>query len=96
MKFKLYFLSFLGFILFNQILTIKSSSELNTNSIIKIFCIENVKSEIRKANLIYTESFGNKVCDCYLKNINNNIEHEKSIFKCKEDANKQLDSQLKE
>ena len=66
------------------------------SSIIKIFCIENVKSEIRKANLIYTESFGNKVCDCYLKNIKNNIEHEKSIFKCKEDANKQLDSNLKE
>ena len=96
MKFKSYFLSFLGFIFLNQILTIKSSPELNTNSIIKIFCIENVKSEIRKANLIYTESFGNKVCDCYLKNINNNIEHEKSIFKCKEDANKQLDSHLKE
>ena len=66
------------------------------SSIIKIFCIENVKSEIRKANLAYTESFGNKVCDCYLKNINNNIEHEKSILKCKEDASKQLDSHLKE
>ena len=90
MKFKLYFLSFLGFILFNQILTIKSSSELNINSIIKIFCIENVKSEIRKANLIYTESFGNKVCDCYLKNITNNIAHEKAIFKCKEDVQKNL------
>ena len=96
MKFKLYFLYFLGFILFNQILTIKSSPELNTNSIIKIFCIENVKSEIKKANLIYTESFGNKVCDCYLKNINNNIEHEKSIFKCKKDAKKQLDLHIKE
>ena len=96
MKLKSYFLSFLGFIFFDQILTIKSSAELNTNSIIKIFCIENVKSEIRKANLIYTESFGNKVCDCYLNNINNNIEHEKSIFKCKEDANKKLDSHLKE
>ncbi len=96
MKFISYFLSFLGFIFFNQILTIKSSQELNTNSIIKLFCIENVKSEIRKANLIYTENFGNKVCDCYLKNINNNMEHEKSIFKCKEDANKQFDSLLKE
>ena len=96
MKFKSYFLSFLGLIFFNQILTIKSSPELNTNSIIKIFCIENVKSEIRKANLIYTESFGNKVCDCYIKNIYNNIEHNKSIFKCKEYANKQLDSHFKE
>ena len=96
MKFKSYFLSFLGFIFFNQILTIKSSPELNTNSIIKIFCIENVKSEIRKANLIYKESFGNEVCDCYLKNINSNIEHEKAIFKCKKDINKKLDSSVKE
>ena len=96
MKFKSYCLFFFGIIFFNQVLTIKSSPELNTNSIIKIFCIENVKSEIRKANLIYTDSFGNKVCDCYLNNIKNNIEHEKSIFKCKEDANKQLDSHFKE
>ena len=96
MKFKLYFLTFLGFIFFNQISIIKSSTEFNANSIIKMFCLENVKAEIIKANLTYKESFGNEVCDCYLKNINNNIEHEKSIFKCKEDANKQLDSQLKE
>jgi len=96
MKFKLYFLSLLGFIFFYQILTIKSSSEFNINSIIKIFCLENVKSEIKKANLIYKESFGNKVCDCYLKNIKNNIENEKSILNCKKDANKQLDSYLKE
>ena len=96
MKFNLYFFSLLGFIFINQIFTIKSSPKLNTNSIIKIFCIENVKSEIKKANLIYQESFGNKVCDCYLENLSKNIEHEKSIFKCKEDANKQLDSHLKE
>ena len=95
MKFKLYFLSFLGFIFFYQISIIKSSTEFNTNSIIKIFCIENVKSKMIKANLTYQESFGNKVCDCYLKNINNNIEHEKAIFKCKNDVNKKLDSYLK-
>jgi len=96
MKFKLYFLSLLGIILFYQISILKSSSEFNTNSIIKIFCIENVKSEMKKANLIYEENFGNNVCDCYLKNIKNNIEHEKSILQCKEDANKQLNSHLKE
>jgi len=96
MKFKLYFLFFLGFIFLNEISTIKSSPEFNINSIIKTFCIENVKSELKKANLIYEESFGNKICDCYLKNINNNIEHEKAIFKCKEDVNKKIDSYLKE
>ena len=94
MKFKLYFLFFLGFIFFYQISIIKSSPEFNINSIIKTFCIENVKSEITKANLIYQESFGNEVCDCYLKNINNNIEHEKAIFKCKNNVSKKLHSYL--
>ena len=96
MKFKFYFLYILIFFFFNQILITKSSPELNMNSIIKMFCIENVKSEIIKANIIYTDKFGNDVCDCYLKNINNNIEHEKSIFICKEEANKKLDLYLKE
>ena len=95
MKFKLYFLTFLGFIFFNQISIIKSSPEFNANSIIKIFCIESVKSEMMRANLIYQDSFGDEVCDCYLKNININIEHEKAILKCKNDANKKLDSYLK-
>ena len=96
MKSKLYFLYFLGFILLNLISTIKSPAEFNINPIIKTFCIENVKSEFKKANLIYEESFGNKICDCYLKNINNNIEHEKAIIKCKQDVNKKIDTYLKE
>ena len=91
MKFKLYFLIFFGFISFYQTSIIKSSPKFNANSIIKIFCIENVKKEMTKANLIYKDSFGDEVCDCYLKNINNNIEHEKAIFKCKNDVNKKLD-----
>ena len=90
MKFKLYFLSFLGFLYFNQIFLTKSSADIGINSIIKIFCMENVKSEMINANRVYTKSFGNKVCNCYLKNIEQNIEHEKSILKCKEEINKNL------
>ena len=93
MNFKL---SFLGFILFYQISIIKSSPEFNINSIIKKFCMENVKAETIKANLKYKESFGNDVCDCYLENINKNIEHEKAILKCKNDINKKLDLYLKD
>ena len=96
MNLKLYFLYFLGIFYFNQIVIIKSSAELNTNAIIKIFCLESVKSEMMKANHKYTESFGNNVCDCYLKNINSNIGHERSISKCKEDINKKINSNLKE
>ena len=75
---------------------IKSSAELNTNSIIKIFCLETVKSEMIKAKNNYSEILGNEVCDCYLKNINSNIDHENAIIKCKQDINKKLNLSLKE
>ena len=96
MKFKNYILCFLGIFYFNEIFLIKISAEINTNSIIKIFCLENVKSEMIKANLRYTESLGNNVCDCYLKNINKNISHERSILKCKSEVNEKSKSYLKE
>ena len=58
-------------------------SELKTNSIIKIFCKESVKSEYKKNNFAYEENIGEDVCNCYLKNISKNISHKESISKCK-------------
>ena len=58
-------------------------SELKTNSIIKIFCKESVKSEFKKNNFAYEESIGEDVCNCYLKNISKNVSHKESISKCK-------------
>ena len=58
-------------------------TEINNNSIIKIFCKESVKSEFKKNNLEYKASIGEDVCNCYLKNISKNISHKKSISKCK-------------
>ena len=58
-------------------------SETKTNSIIKIFCKESVKSEYKKNNFEYEESIGEDVCNCYLKNISKNISHKESISRCK-------------
>ena len=58
-------------------------SEINKISIIKIFCKESVKSEFKKNNFEYEESIGESICNCYLKNISNNISHKESISKCK-------------
>ena len=58
-------------------------SNIKTNSIIKIFCKERVKSEYKKNNFAYEESIGEDVCNCYLKNISNNISHKESIIKCR-------------
>ena len=58
-------------------------SEIKTNSIIKIFCKESVKSEFKKNNFEYEESIGEDVCNCYLMNVSKNISHKESISKCK-------------
>ena len=58
-------------------------SEIKTNSIIKIFCKESVKSEFKKNNFAYEESIGEDICNCYLKNISKNVGHKESISKCK-------------
>ena len=58
-------------------------SEIKTNSIIKIFCKESVKSEFKRNNFAYEENIGEDVCNCYLKNISKNISHKESISKCK-------------
>ena len=58
-------------------------SNIKTNSIIKIFCKESVKSEYKKNNFAYEESIGEDVCNCYLKNISKNVGHKESISICK-------------
>ena len=58
-------------------------SEIKTNSIIKIFCKESVKSEFKKNNFEYKDSIVEDVCNCYLKNISKDISHKESISKCK-------------
>ena len=61
----------------------RSYADMNTNSIIKMFCLENFKSEMRKAKLEYKDELGEEICNCYIKNLTNNKSHEKSISDCK-------------
>ena len=96
MKFKIYFFYFLGILYFNNIFIVKSSPDLNINSLIKSFCLKDVRSKFIKENTIYDESLGNKICDCYVKNfIDNNMQHEESINRCKEHFDEKLNSYLK-
>ena len=65
-------------------------SDTKTNSIIKIFCKESVKSEFKKNNFEYEESIGEDVCNCYLINISNNISHKESISRCQLEKSKKI------
>ena len=80
--FQLTKISFL--ILFINIICVDNlRSEINANSVIKIFCKESVKTEYKKNNFEYKEIIGEDVCNCYLRNISKNISHKESISKCK-------------
>ncbi len=58
-------------------------TQINSNSIIKIFCKESVKSEFKKNNFKYDETIGEDICNCYLEKISKNISHKESISRCK-------------
>ncbi len=84
-----YFFAISSFLILNQLL-IKTHADLNSNKIINMFCIKNVKAEMLAAKLKYEDNFGQEVCNCYLKKISNNKSHEESISECKIESRKNL------
>ena len=61
----------------------ENNNNNNNNSIIKYFCIKNVKSEFKISNVEYSDILGEEICNCYMKNISGNTSHEESISNCK-------------
>ena len=82
-------------VLFNLILFI---GFLNTeylagtkkNSIINLFCIENFKEEMLKANIRYDDEIAKDTCDCYLDEFSKSKSHQKAITKCKLETRKKF------
>ena len=64
-------------------LNIENYADTKNNSIINLFCIENFKEEMIKANINYEEEIAKETCDCYLKEFIKTSSHQKAINKCK-------------
>ena len=79
-----------NFFLVYGYLNIEYLAETKNNSIINIFCMENFKEEMLKANIIYEEKIANETCNCYLKEFINTNSHQKAINKCKLETKKKL------
>ena len=65
-------------------------AETNNNSIIRLFCIENFKEEMLKANIKYDEEIANDTCGCYLDEFSKSGSHQKAINKCKLETKKKF------
>ena len=63
-------------------------AETQKDSLINLFCIESIKVEMSKVNLIYDEKIAKDTCDCYLREFLNSTSHQNSIDKCKLKAKK--------
>ena len=84
------FLVLVNFFLVSGYLNIEFLAETENNSIINLFCIENFKDEMLKANINYEEEIAKETCNCYLKEFINTNSHQKAINKCKLETKKKF------
>ena len=79
-----------NFFLVSGYLNIEFLAQTGNNSIINLFCIENFKDEMLKANINYEEEIAIETCDCYLKEFINTNSHQNAIKKCKLETKKKF------
>ena len=65
------------------------------NSIIKLFCLQSVKEEMLKAEMVYSEKIANETCDCYYEEFIQTSSHQDAITKCKLETKENLNHKRK-
>ncbi len=58
-------------------------AQTQQNSIIKLFCLQSVKEEMLKAEILYSDEIANETCDCYYEEFKRNASHQDAKTKCK-------------
>ena len=58
-------------------------AQTKQNSIIKLFCLQSVKEEMMKAEIVYSEEIANETCDCYYEEFTQTASHQDAKTKCK-------------
>ena len=67
-------------------------AQTKQNSIIKLFCIQSVKEEMIKAEMVYSEKIANETCECYYEEFIQTSSHAEAKTKCKLEAQKSFKS----
>jgi len=67
-------------------------AQTKNNSIIKLFCLQSVKEEMLKAEMIYSEEIASETCDCYYEEITQTASHLDAKTKCKLETQKSFKS----
>ena len=70
-------------------------AQTKQNSIIKLFCLESVKEEMLKAEIVYIEKIANETCDCYYEEFKQTASHQEAKTKCKLETKEKLNNNRK-
>ena len=70
-------------------------AQTKQNSIIKLFCLQSVKEEMLKAEMVYSEEIANETCDCYYKEFAQTASHQDAKTKCKLETQENLNHNRK-
>ena len=65
-------------------------AQTKQDSIIKLFCIESVKDEMMKAEMVYSEKIANETCECYYEEFTQTSSHQDAKTKCKLETKENL------
>jgi len=65
-------------------------AQTKQNSIIKLFCLESVKEEMMKAEMVYSEEIANETCECYIEKFMQTASHQEAKTKCKLETKENL------
>ena len=70
-------------------------AQTKQNSIIKLFCLQSVKEEMLKAEMVYSEEIANETCECYYKEFTQTASHQDAKTKCKLETQEDLNHNRK-
>ena len=65
------------------------------NPIIKLFCLQSVKEEMLKAEMVYSEKIANETCDRYYEEFKQTSSHLDAKTKCKLETKENLNPNRK-
>ena len=70
-------------------------AQTKQNSIIKLFCLQSVREEMLKAEMVYSEEIANETCECYYEEFTQTGSHQEAKTKCKLETQESLNRNRK-
>ena len=70
-------------------------AQTKQNSIIKLFCLQSVKEEMLKAEMVFSEEIANETCECYVEKFTQTASHQDAKTKCKLEIKENLNHNRK-